>query len=371
MTKDDARSDQHDHGNADDFDGGRGDTAYPTWTDENLRRHMELRKVFGPARHGVVDGVEFDLRHPLLDPEEWYTFIIGGTPYESHSPLGPLLWFPWMGAFDEAAFRKEFFPDDDVAISAEEAAEIEPIIEQYLPEQFVYAGDKLVIGQVNCVVVGDAFDHLHDSESRNAYLNIIRADRTVIEVNEPLQFIGQSTTSSFHGIRGHYEAVVWRILKHFGLRELSAASVDSNESAERNEHASGALYQALDIQERIGRELQIDFSNDATSSEIIRAREKVQLVNHAVALGYLWAKAEDKMKMQPLAEVSLRVKSGGERGGRRSGETRRERRAKTWERHARELATAILQRDNYDGRLATIKLAKLGGRRVVARRLSV
>jgi len=30
-----------------------------------------------------------------------------------------------------------------------------------------------------------------------------------------------------------------------------------------------------------------------------------------------------------------------------------------------------VQRDNYDGRLATIKLAKLGGRRVVARRLSV
>jgi len=30
-----------------------------------------------------------------------------------------------------------------------------------------------------------------------------------------------------------------------------------------------------------------------------------------------------------------------------------------------------MQRDNYDGRLATIKLAKLGGRRVVARRLSV
>jgi hypothetical protein len=67
----------------------------------------------------------------------------------------------------------------------------------------------------------------------------------------------------------------------------------------------------------------------------------MSLVNHAVAMGYLWAKAEDELGMKPLAESMLRAKIGGSRGGRKSGAARRDVRAKTWERHARELAVAI------------------------------
>ena len=45
---------------------------YPLLDYENaFEIYCALEKVFDQDRHGVVDGVEFDLRHPLLDPEEW------------------------------------------------------------------------------------------------------------------------------------------------------------------------------------------------------------------------------------------------------------------------------------------------------------
>lgn len=308
-------------------------------SDEDLRRSMQLRRIFGPDRQGVVEGVEFDLRHPMIDPDEWYTYFLGDKAYQSQSPLGPLLWFPWMGAFDEIAFRKQFFPDDDITLPAEESEWIEEQIRAHTPEQFVHVGDKLVIADVECVNSGDTLDHLHDSEIRCAYLSILRADGTIVEVNEPLQFIGYSTVTSFHGVMGFFRGVAWRVLRHFGLKsfpETLAATKDAGEG-----YAGAALFSAFELYKNIERELHLDFYEDGTRAECKDAHEKVRLVNDAVALGYMWAKAEDEMRMQPLAEVSLRLKANAERGGRKSGEARRDKRANTWEPHARELAMEI------------------------------
>jgi hypothetical protein len=64
-----------------------------------------------------------------------------------------------------------------------------------------------------------------------------------------------------------------------------------------------------------------------------------------VLLGYIWAKAENELGMQPLADAAVRAKLGGVAGGRKSGAARRKKRATTWEPHARELAVNIRARE--------------------------
>lgn len=77
------------------------------------------------------------------------------------------------------------------------------------------------------------------------------------------------------------------------------------------------------------------------SPERHAACSTLNLVNSAVIVGYLWANAEAELGLKPLAESTLRMKAGGSLGGNKSGEARRNKRAKTWEPHARELANAI------------------------------
>ncbi len=69
------------------------------------------------------------------------------------------------------------------------------------------------------------------------------------------------------------------------------------------------------------------------------------LLNDAIKLGYLWAKAESRFGLKRAAVSAMKietdVKAGGSRGGKKSAEARLKKRATTWERHARELAVEI------------------------------
>jgi hypothetical protein len=38
--------------------------------DEDSRRQQALSQIWRITRHGIIDGVEFDLRHELLEPSE-------------------------------------------------------------------------------------------------------------------------------------------------------------------------------------------------------------------------------------------------------------------------------------------------------------
>jgi hypothetical protein len=51
--------------------------------DENSERRQALSEIWSITRHGIVDDVEFDLRHELLEPGEWQTatIVIESPPY--------------------------------------------------------------------------------------------------------------------------------------------------------------------------------------------------------------------------------------------------------------------------------------------------
>jgi hypothetical protein len=74
-------------------------------TDEERNIKVALHKICEVDRYGAFEGVEFDLRHELLDPAEWHTWAdIGSTwgelPYGRTVGI-PYLWFPWYGKFDK------------------------------------------------------------------------------------------------------------------------------------------------------------------------------------------------------------------------------------------------------------------------------
>jgi len=76
--------------------------------DEDFNRRQTLSEICGISRHGIVDGVEFDFRHELLDPREWQMDTIGNdSPPRLKRESHPFIWFPWNGEFSEAKLQHE------------------------------------------------------------------------------------------------------------------------------------------------------------------------------------------------------------------------------------------------------------------------
>jgi hypothetical protein len=311
------------------------------WTEDDTRRYMELRRIFGPDRHGSVDGVEFDLRHPSIDPKEWFTNIIGCKTASYGMGLAPFLWFPWMGTFDAEALRVEHLADEKRFGRAHDKKRFKALVRQFTPEHFVDIGDKLFVDRVEREAIGGAFEHPHDNEIRHAYLHIVRANGKIQKVKTPLTFVGNTSLFAPRSSRQYFEIISRRILDHFGLNQLSDVMSFPEDELDQGGYALGALERAFFLAERTQEARRLALGADWRAREERDAIENVRLLNDAVLLGYIWAKAEDEMGMRPLAEATLRAKRGGERGGRRSGAARRTKRAKTWEPAARTLALQI------------------------------
>jgi hypothetical protein len=339
-------------------------------SEEHIQRYVALEKVFDQDRHGVVDGVEFDLRHPLLDPEEWGAYTL---QFRLKLPLlrrmrgQPFLWFPWFGNFDKESVRAELesvraklLTDKKGKFSQRKVSA--SLLREYTPEYFLNAGDKLIVERVEREAIDGPFSHKHDQEVRLAFLCIIRANGKRERVKTPLMFAG--VTSLFTGatspfLRIHkkewFDRISRRIFEHFNVRSYEGMTYFAYKNKGNKSYAYLALHNALLVKngwEQIQldngwKEIQPDNEEIGfdRSEEKRRKTRTWRLVNSAIALGYLWAKAEDKIGMQPLAEASLRSREGGSKGGRESGAARREKRARTWEGHARELVQSIRAED--------------------------
>lgn len=73
-----------------------------------------INKIITDDSHGAIEGVEFDLRHEELDPDQWGILyfledvmhlpneIYDGVLYNQHA-----VWFPWFGQFDAKACGPE------------------------------------------------------------------------------------------------------------------------------------------------------------------------------------------------------------------------------------------------------------------------
>jgi hypothetical protein len=267
-------------------------------------RICALIRIFRQDRHGIVEGVEFDLRHNMLDPSEWETNVLGLDP-GMYQPGDPLLWFPWFGAFESSDSRK--------------------------PDAFIHQGDKIIIDDVDRFNTGHRLDRLQNGEIRAAYLTVIKPDESKHKIYASLKFTNKE---SIFRNNAAFDIISWRILEFRQSDNLHGSA-----------YAHKAILLHYDIEKRTRETREVARDITSNDEKHTQARKDFELLNDALRLGYFWAKVEAELDLLPNAEKALKQPGFGAVGGVKSGEARRRKSANTWEPHARELAKEIRGKD--------------------------
>ena len=316
--------------------------------DADLRRFSILREISHFARHGVVEGVEFDLRHKELDPRHWGMFLIGDKYLRSDGQ--PFIWFPWYGVFDKEAVRRSIVSEEDGPPS--EAA-VRRMLKYLTPEVFAYSGDKITIDHVRVVHTGDPFSHQHDFELRLAFLKIIRKNGRMAQVKTPIRLLGHTSLLLRGNSRNIIEKLTARIFAHHKIESLTDPLVDSIlEKEELFESASLTLLFHLHFRNRetFARADKLDLHDPQNRT----AYETRLSIEQAMRLGYYWANAEAELGMKHFALAGLGTLHGAKKAGIQSGKSRQLKAQRTWKAHALEL---ILQQRQQNPGLSQHRLA--------------
>jgi hypothetical protein len=263
----------------------------------------------------VIDGVQINLQHELLNPSEWSGDPFS-TPQTRRDPNRPFIWFPRFGDFDMTALRRKakrvFASRSKNISSARGSAEIgNPVFDEYVrtntPDGFAYAGDKICVDEVKIVKVGDRFDHLHNAEMRYAYLRIERSNGDVQILPTPLRFKGEKNI--VHSATSDVSYLISQhICEHFGLKNLG----DAMPILKDDSYAYRALLEARHLEIELepirkivygGRDLLSDAYQDLYGN--------LAIANDAALMGYLWAKAEAELNVKPRLDSQLQKSSLG------------------------------------------------------------
>jgi hypothetical protein len=334
--------------------------------DDQTRIYAQLSSAF-QKRHGVIDGVEIDLRHESLKRGVWIPPLFGDSP--EPAPGAPYIWFPWFGDFDSRSLQREaeeavakqltaMLHGNSVVAPEVEAKnssgaggkppEAKPLIEQYVrshtPECFVQKGDRIYVKEVSSVLTGDEFSHPHDREVRNAHLLIKRANGDSEGINTPLIFILANTLLNDNNSQSTFGAIIGRILEKFGLESIENIETVTGDSS----YAYHALQEAHTLwllgrdrhEDRIEGEIDV-VSPLFTSKEFLKGDNPALAVGNAIMLGYLWAKAEFQSIGSPIVELARAKAARSSVGGIKGTETRRRKSEEGWRLIAREMAIKI------------------------------
>ena len=206
------------------------DFNYPVATmnisDEEFTRWRTLSQICQITRHGIVEGVEFDLRHELLAASEWRMDTIGveRAPYFKPANNGPFIWFPWYGEFNKDILRREAvanyedekkrlpqvmkeynetFPGIKASKKTFVPMSVRRYMNEYTPDCVICSGDKLFITYVYRHFFGDEFDHPHDAEVRYALFAVRRTNGNIIHLKSPLRFNGSTAISGTDRLGQH------------------------------------------------------------------------------------------------------------------------------------------------------------------------
>lgn len=243
-------------------------------------------RIAGPARHGVLQGIEVDFRNSQIPPDWepyawWYVWDGGRTR--------PSLLFPSEAVFGLTHLRDEMGLSDDTA---------EPI--------WLQPGDKVSVDRVETVKTDRRFDHPHDAETKLVFLKVVRADGTQELPPVPLPFYG--TSRLFRGAkRSSFDSIV--------ERAMASAAMEADNPALAMEpwvnwwekplavHASSEARRALRAYWELHSSLN-SVSNGKLTAHLRR------LANSAALAGFLLAKAEAKKPEHMAAAIF----SNGQKG---------------------------------------------------------
>lgn len=315
----------------------------PPDEDERIER---LQIIFAGDLHGEVDGVLFDLRHELLPPAEWFLPILGNiADITLTSPDVPLIWFPWFDNYYVEAGRL-IRRDQSGKKSNNHTRKALTFVRKFglkNPESIVEAGDKIIVDKVtiNKYLADDELEHLHDSETRHAFLKIVKKNGSIDTPFTPLVCRGRTAIL----LAGSKSDFIHDILKRASL--LYKLGADTQHIT-IEDHGIFA-YSAFDNANKY-----IAMLNDEKYADCL------EFATVAAKLGYFWAKAETELRVKILAKIGEKTQKNGRELGLKFGEVRRQNARDGWEKTARELAKELraknptYSQDTLTARIATI-----------------
>jgi len=150
----------------------------------------ELSAVNYEHGHATINNVYIDLRHELLQEQEWTSPSLGDFDlHRKEDPDLPLIWFPWFDARIEKSRLPRVRLQGNVGSLAPprwRSKSEQRKFQVNIPEFIVEEGDRIYIDRVEIENIGDEFDHPHDSEIRRAFLRIVRTNSAVKYIKRPI-----------------------------------------------------------------------------------------------------------------------------------------------------------------------------------------
>jgi hypothetical protein len=194
-------------------------------------------------RHGVIDGVGFDLRHKDVDTSNWRPPIYNDEPKKPAN--APFIWFPWFGTFDEQALyakaeytvtrrkinltpnerlllrRNRVTAEIRLKFDQSDEEKIKTYIAEHTPKCKIFRGDTIKIDRVKVKPIGSAIDHPHDREIRESYLCVCRAGGGQAEqIDTPMVYTGKTAIMDYDVSHLNFANITQRIREHFRLSDL-------------------------------------------------------------------------------------------------------------------------------------------------------
>jgi hypothetical protein len=237
--------------------------------------------IGGEQRHGFIDGVEVDFRHPEL-PLEWVA-----APF----------WHVWADGRSHAGL---IFPEEAV-FPLDELRDLKGLPDDF-PAIYVREGDRLSIASVVVSINDPRFDHPHDYQEREARLKIERASGEVEFLEKGLTFLGAMRVRN-GATRHSFDNIAARICSHAGKDDLEPREGSASGHYWEMPLEQIALDSAWMAREAYQQLLRVLPEDGAPGAKLERAYLR-KVINRAALAGFLLGKVEAR-KPEKMAGSSL------------------------------------------------------------------
>ncbi len=282
------------------------------------------------GRVGTAGGVHFDLIHNDFPIDDWHVpSLWQEEPFRSRTDAFPFLWFPWYG--DHQSWK-----------ASKTARAIEENIDLWEPECIVVSGDRISICGAYCLEAPNTtlLDAEHDRMMAFGWLLVTRADGSEVYIEAPVPIFRKRQLKA-----GSY----------FGTEFISVLeTIQRTAMSKSTDDENHYLRSARDLSCSMLRELLLRSKDDRDAPDALR------LISLGVALGHMWAKAQQFSSVLPAASTGLKAQARASAAGKKSGVKRRQ--SRDWLETAKMIALAQIHDHTTQAELAHQIIEKLGSK---------
>jgi hypothetical protein len=280
------------------------------------RRTAEMFRICRYDRHGEIDGIKFDFRHPEIPVSKWLMPTITtrlGTLGTAIGKNKPYFWFPWYGNFESHG-------DNTI-----------------IPDVILTEGDIISIAEVKTQIIGKQFSSLPDREVKRAFLRVTHSDGSTETIRNSIIF--RAAAAVVEGIASHsiFDALSLRIMDYFKIESVRYVTGISAKSEAEYRALSGASI----IEEYFGDLRPLLEESPTRSGDHKFAFDLWDVINSAVGMGYFWAQVEAEAEILPLAGQAKQIEQRAKDAGLKSGASRRAKSQESWRDEAKHIALTV------------------------------